>query len=311
MLHLTDRTLEKLISGSASPNEVQRIRRHITGCRPCARRLEEWRDNFPEVNERFPELGADVGPTATMSSDGLVIIGSSESRPGFELDLTTSLWIGAALMALLVGYGTYRLRQAKQDVSGVATLTQTPHSEPESRPESGPQVMPRVTPGGPLTPGRSTGKPGAPGAPSSGSPRQQSTPGAVSVSPHFSTIRMAEAAQRLGGPIRLIPGLDVDHVEVGPATAVPGAEPGLDVIRVVYRSPDNSGRILLDQQLIPADSSGFRPIHDQTLESGQTAFGSTASGLSVATWLDDDGYRISLSVRASVDSLKRLKDLVH
>jgi hypothetical protein len=130
------------------------------------------------------------------------------------------------------------------------------------------------------------------------------------VSPQFRSIRLADAAQRLGGPVRVIPGLKVDHVEIGPASAVPGAQSGLDVVRVVYRTGDNAGRILLDQQLIPADSSGFRPIEDQTLESGETAFGTSDSGVSVATWLDEEGYRISLAMRAPLDSLKRLKGLV-
>jgi hypothetical protein len=94
-------------------------------------------------------------------------------------------------------------------------------------------------------------------------------------------------------------------VEIGPASAVPGAQRGLDVVRVVYRAP-NGGRILVDQQLIPADSSGFRPIDDPALENGETAYGTSSTGVSVATWLDEEGYRISVVVQAPVDSLKRL-----
>jgi hypothetical protein len=110
--------------------------------------------------------------------------------------------------------------------------------------------------------------------------------------------------------LRLLGELDPDHIEVGPASAVPGAQSGLDVIRIVYRAPDGR-RILLDQQLIPADSSGFRPIEDPTLESGATAYGTSPGGVTVATWLDEAGYRISLALHAPLDSLKRLVPLVH
>ena len=99
--------------------------------------------------------------------------------------------------------------------------------------------------------------------------------------------------------------MEPDHVEIGPAAAVPGAQSGLNVIRLVYRASDGR-RILLDQQLIPADSSGFRPIEDQTLESGQPSFRTAANGVSVATWLDDDGYRLSLSMRTALDTVKLL-----
>ena len=120
---------------------------------------------------------------------------------------------------------------------------------------------------------------------------------------------MAEASQKLGGQIRLIDGLDADHVEIGPSSAVPGSQSGLDVVRVVYKSA-SGGRILLDQQLSPADASGFRPLDDPALESGETAFGTAPNGVSVGTWLDNDGYRMSLVARASVDSLRRLVPLI-
>jgi hypothetical protein len=81
------------------------------------------------------------------------------------------------------------------------------------------------------------------------------------------------------------------------------------VIRLVYRTPDG-GRLFLDQQRIPTDSDGLRSIDDPTLESGETAFGSAPNGVSVASWLDEDGYRLSLAARTPLDSLKRLVPLV-
>jgi len=134
-------------------------------------------------------------------------------------------------------------------------------------------------------------------------------PAPVPVSPSFRNVQATEASRRLGGALRLMRGLEPDHIEVGPAAAVPGAMSGLAVVRVVYRTPEG-GRMLLDQQLIPADSAGFHPIDDPTLENGQTAFGTAPNGVSVATWVDEEGYRISLVAQAPVDSLKQLVQLV-
>jgi hypothetical protein len=63
--------------------------------------------------------------------------------------------------------------------------------------------------------------------------------------------------------------------------------------------------------LIPADSTGFRPVDDASLESGAVTYGSTPSGVSVATWLDKDGYRMSLAMQGPVDLLKQLVGRVH
>lgn len=103
----------------------------------------------------------------------------------------------------------------------------------------------------------------------------------------------------------MVRGLEPDHIEIGPAAAVPGAQSGLPVIRVVYQD-EVGGRIVLDQQIIPVDSSGFRPIEDQSLESGEVAYRTAGNGVSVATWLDNDGYRLSLVAVLPIESLKQL-----
>jgi hypothetical protein len=136
-------------------------------------------------------------------------------------------------------------------------------------------------------------------------PSADPAPAPLSTSPRFRKVSRAEAVRRLGGPVRSLQGFDADHLEIGAASAVPGAQAGLDIIRVVYRAADGS-RILLDQQLLPTDSSGFRSIDDPTLESGETLYGTSPTGVSVATWLDEDGYRISLVAQVSLDSLKRM-----
>jgi Putative zinc-finger len=319
MFHLTDRLLAKLIDGSATSADVQRIRRHIDDCRACARRLEEWRDNYTEVDERFPELALESAHVATVTPGGLVMLPGSEPTRRYAPDLTTLLWIGAVLMALLVGYGASRLRNPSDGMamsSMDARSAPHPHSIAAARPA---YAVPDTTradsthgPAPSAVPGSSVRVPAVTpaAAPSRPQPKPDSTPAApLSLSPHFRNVLRAEAARKLGGPLRVLPGLTIDHIEVGPAVAVPGAQPGLDVIRVIYRTP-KGGPMLLDQQLIPAGSDGLRPIDDPTLESGETAYGSAPNGVSVATWLDEDGYRISLAAQAPLDSLKRLVQLV-
>jgi len=303
MFHLNDDILQKLIAGSATPIDVQRIRRHVEECRACARRLEEWRDNFSEVEERFPELAIETGPAATVSSDGLVLLPTGDQRRRFELDLTTTLWIGVVFMAILVGYGAVRLSDRQDDLPGVFLGPPVPAAAippPDTtRPADTATRQAAVPPPAP----QPISPPASPTA-STTSPSARPLP----VSPSFRSIRLADAARQLGGRVRQLRGMEPDHVEIGPASAVFGAQANLDVVRVVYRAADGS-RILLDQQLIPADTSGFRPLDDPTLESGETTF-RTVAGLSTATWLDEEGYRISLSARIPTDSLRKLVQLV-
>jgi hypothetical protein len=300
MSHLTDRTLEKLINGSASPIDVQRIRRHVDECRACARRIEEWRDHFAQLDERYPELSADQRPSATVTSDGMVLLPGSEPRRRMEIDLTTGLWIGAGIMALLVVVGTYRLHHQEKGVVDFVSPYQPTPGETEATHLTSLPAMPPTSRADSLRKGQK-------GSAAPATPQPALPP--LPVSEGFKSIRAADAVKKLGGPLRTIRGLRLDHAEIGPASAVPGAQSNLDVVRLVYRTPDGD-QVLFDQQRIPADSSGFRPIEDQTLESGETSYVSSPAG-SVATWLDSDGYRLSLTARATVDSLKALTKLVH
>ncbi|MEO8635385.1 MAG: hypothetical protein ABI587_08930 [Gemmatimonadales bacterium] len=321
MSHLEERTLDKLVGGTATAHDVHRIVRHVEECRACARKLEEWRDNFAEVDERFPELALDMPAMATVTPGGLVLMPDTEApRHRFNVDLSTILWIGAVLLALLVGYGASRLRQPSEGMvasSGSRDQAAAP-SGSASAPQA-PAVIPLAAPPPHDTSAATTPPLAAPlpaptavaaqpvARPEREAEASPTTP--LATSPQFKKVPRAEAVRRLGGPIRSLPGYDTDHLEVGAASAVPGAQPGLEVVRVVYRTPQG-GRILLDQQLIPIDSSGFRPIDDPTLESGATAYGTSPTGVSVATWLDEEGYRISLVAQLPLDSLKKLVPLV-
>lgn len=300
MSHINDRTLEKLVDGSATAIEVLRIRRHTEDCRACARRLEEWRDNFAEVEEQFPELTPESETNSMVTTGGMVLLPTSAPRRRFELDLTSGLWIGVALMAVLVVVGaTRRLQAGSRTEVAVYDLPQP--WEPDSMSREGASPAPPVRDSASRA---ATPKPVAPKPPA-----PPPADAAAAISPGFKSISLADAAERLGRPVRQLSGLEPNHVEIGPASAVRGAQSRLSVVRVVYRTPDG-GRIELDQQAIPADSNGFRTIDDPTLEAGETAYRTSGRGVNVATWLDD-GYRISLSLRAPRDSLDILVPLVH
>jgi hypothetical protein len=333
MFHLNERQLEKLVSGSAPISDVERIQRHVAECRGCAQRLEEWRDSYPEVDNAYPEL-AQADPATTVTAGGMVVVPGAEERRWMpRLSFANALWIVALLMALVVGYGANRLRSANDGFEAVASAGRQRLPRPETGTGAG-VPMPlaaahdsliHVGQKGPAPAAGTVGREQAPRAAASRSepsPRAEprSTPAMtidtradppppVTVTSSFRSVPAAEATRRLGGALRLLRGLEADHIELGPASAVPGAQSGLPVVRVVYRTPDG-GRMLLDQQLIATDSSGLRVVEDPTLEHGETAFGTAPNGVSVATWLDPEGYRISLVAQAPIDSLRRLLPLV-
>jgi hypothetical protein len=326
MFHLTERTLSKLLDGTASDRDVERMLRHAGGCRSCGRQLEEWQDNFRELEETYPALATDHGNGRGTGSGGLILVPSDEPHRRMRFDLTTLLWFGAVGMAVVVGYGASRLRHPSDGMDtppvaiAPARAGATPRPVPPSAPET---VLSRPVDPGPSDPPHPLPTP----PPARRSPSPASEPGgsvdppritraappsaapapkpASSAGAKFQAVTLNEASRRLGGPVRTIAGLAPDHIEVGPASGVPGAQPHLDIVRVVYLAGDGQ-RILLDQQLIPADANGFRPIDDPTLESGLTAYGTAPNGVSVATWLDETGYRLSLAAKVPVDSLKVL-----
>jgi hypothetical protein len=112
--------------------------------------------------------------------------------------------------------------------------------------------------------------------------------------PGFSVITVREAIERMGAPLQLIRGLLPDHIEVADASVVPGALPGSEVLRVVYREP-NGRALLLDQQRIPPEfRSGLAT--DTLIDSGP-------GGNSIALWVSGDA-RLTLSGRMDPETLR-------
>jgi hypothetical protein len=286
MFHLSGKILQSLLDGTAGVTDVQRIRLHIRECRACARRLEEWSDDHPAVARQFPDIERYDDSAVTLTAGGLVVMPTPHrSLPGW-LQPRRLLWLGGGL--LIVGA-----------IAGVAWMFRPQH-----------EVMTVTLPDSTLPPLR----PPDPTTFEGNAPNPVDSAGGDATRPHlveplpvsegFRAITGREAADRLGGPIRLLDGVDPDHFESGPPGAAPAAQRGSPLVRVVYRAPDD-GRVYLDQQLIRADSTGFRPIDDPALENGDTVY-RDVGGRRSATWLDDRGYLLTLSGPLSSAAIREL-----
>jgi hypothetical protein len=322
MAHIDERTLEQLLNHKMSRLDIDVVLAHAAECRGCGHRLEEWRDHFEEIATLLPDPQSSPQPMALPAAFVLV---PDNPAPKHRFDLTNLLWIAAVALALIVGYSASRLQRNSADglltspMIGVGPMAEAPQNLAMSRDSLAspsidttakavdsakadtPSTRPVQQNPPPAPPRTATTKAPAPAASMGASPK----PDASVTMQGFRRVALGEASRRLDGGVRFLSNLSPDHVELGPGSAVPGAQASLDLVRVVYHTPDGS-RILLDQQRIPLDESGFRPINDAALENGDTLFGSSAQGVSVATWVDDDGYRMSLALRAPPDSLRKL-----
>lgn len=272
MFHLTPRHLQGLLDRSITTADVQRIRQHVRECRACARRLEEWRDDHPAIDRRYPNLERAPGTAVGVTAGGLVVMPGGGSTLPAWLRPRRLVWYSVGVLIL--------------GGAGSAAWMLRPHPEVMTvvMPDS---ALPRLKP--------PTAAPDYGPAPDSGATGRETPPHVepLPVSDEFRAITGREAVSRLGVPLRLIQGTDPDHFETGPPSAAPGAQRGAALVRVVYRAPDD-GRVHLDQQFIRADSTGFRPIDDSNLENGDTVYRAKGTRRS-ATWLDDAGYLLTLS----------------
>jgi hypothetical protein len=286
MFHLNNKLLQSLLDGTVATREVQRIKRHVRECRACAGRLEEWSDNHPEVARQFPHLEQHADSAVTLTEGGLVAIPTYGRALPAWLRPRRLLWYGAGLLLVGVVARTAWLLRPQHEVM---TVTLPDSALPPLRPPDPSTFEGNAPPPGDAVSGETT------------RPRRVEP---LLVSEGFRAITGREAADRLGGPIRLLDGVDPDHFESGPPGAAPAAQRGSPLVRVVYRAPDD-GRVYLDQQLIRADSTGFRPIDDPALENGDTVY-RDVGGRRSATWLDDRGYLLTLSGPLSSAAIREL-----
>ncbi len=122
----------------------------------------------------------------------------------------------------------------------------------------------------------------------------------------FQQVTMERAVRILGGTIRLLDGLKPERVLTGPGSLVPGAEPGITVVRVVYEDPP--GRELwLDQQRSQTEERSAAGVGAATLLPGDTVLTAPAQGMQSVRWLDQHGFRLALTGFLPTDSLRALQ----
>lgn len=123
----------------------------------------------------------------------------------------------------------------------------------------------------------------------------------------FRTTPMEAAVRILGGSIRLVDGMTPTRVLVGAGNLVSAADPGLEVVRVVYNDPP--GRELwLDQQRpqpAGADQEALGKVAT-TLLPGDTLVVTLPGGQKGLRWIHQTGFRLGLTGFLPADSLRAL-----
>ncbi len=315
MQHVDQQTLDAVLNHSLSAAQLARIKEHVRGCRMCARRLEEYRDLFSEVEV--------IIPTAERN----VVAKPGESRtwrdvltPRMDDTLPSSnrlLKIGMVATTLLVlGVVVFLLRTPTRPSAPIvlsprpqppapqvtapppattttpATTSTAPSSTTEAATAAEPPVAPAPVKTNPPRQAATTPRPRPPAEKKPPAAPATAAPGPESGhTPLFHRVESTEAIGVLGGSMRLIDGVTPDHFELAPGTVVPGAAETLQVVRVVYRI--NGETILLDQQRNPA------------VASRESATGTAPEGVSVVRWSSGE-FWLTLAGRVPADSLELL-----
>jgi hypothetical protein len=293
MRHVDQPTLDSIINGKLSPRELARLKEHVRVCPLCARRLDEFRDVFSEVEAIIPtaERGV-VDDEETRGWRRILLPKGLDALPRSD----RIIWavVGAAAVATAI-VAAVLLRSptlppppvtpapaARPPAAAEAT---TPAPTPPAGSPSPPIPQPTTA-----TPKAVAPAPAAPPAAGAPTPRP-ATAAAASSGPGFHRVESAQAIRALGGTVRLIDGLIPDHFEMAVGTGVPGAVDSLPVVRVVYRA--GGSPLLLDEQR----RGGMTP--------GDTLVGTAQVGVSVLQW-NSAGFWLSLAGRMPVDSLEML-----
>ena len=301
MQHVDQQTLDAVLNHSLSAAQLARIKEHVRSCRMCARRLEEYRDLFSEVEVIIPTAERNV-----VAKPGERRTWRDVLTPRLDDTIPASNWLLKITMAgitlLVLGVVVFLLRTPSRPSAPIvlaprpqpatpaatapppATTSTSVATTPPATVAAVPAKVdsPRTTQ---TPPRRQTTTPRAPADP----PAQAASEGGHT--PLFRRVESTEAIGALGGSMRLIDGVTPDHFEMAPGTVVPGAAETLQVVRVVYKI--SGATILLDQQRNPA------------IASRESAAGTAPEGVSVVRWSSGE-FWLTLAGRVPADSLELL-----
>jgi hypothetical protein len=289
MRHVDQPTLDAIINGQLSPRELVRLKEHVRICPLCARRLEEYRDLFSEVESIIPTAERGVLDDEERRGWRRILL----PRSFYELPHSDRLIWGVVAAAGVVTAiaAAVLLRSPTLPPPPVVTAPPATETPPAAVPTPTADAPSTSAPSTPLaTPQRASSTPSAPVSARLVPPQRAAAPPATS-GPGFHGVESAQAIRALGGTVRLIDGLIPDHFEMAVGTGVPGAVDSLPVVRVVYHAVGSP--LLLDEQR----RNGITP--------GDTLVGTAQAGVSVLQW-NSTGFWLSLAGRISPDSLEQL-----
>ena len=303
MSHPDDGTIQALLDGELDAAERTRVETHIGTCSPCAARVAEARTFQLEADRLVEVLAVPSSP-----------VEARRMSPARRTVVRTLAWAASILLAVAVGYW------GRGAESGQAVVLQE-GERPSGGRDAAPPVSPPATEPLPAAPPTATtaapapraeaksadkpaGKEPPPAPPAAERELQDARANEVAAkaarqvdepAAAWRVVSMEEGVRLLGGQIRLIDGLSPERVETGPGTAVPGADPSLPLVRVIYAS----GSVTLDQQR-PATQVAARREADIDGAPGATAVAS------VTAWQERGGIRFVLTGSVPADSLRAL-----
>lgn len=298
MPHLDDGTLESLLDGELDAAERARVETHVASCSACAARVTEARA-FQSEADRLVEVLA--VPSLPARSRG--------TSPGRRTLVRTLAWAASILLAVAVGYWgrgaepgkAVVLQEGERPAGGraaapPATTTTAQAPTEAARPAAAPPAEAKSAD----EPAVAEPPPAPQAAERALQDARANEVAAKAAKPvdapaaAWRVISMEEGVRLLGGQIRLIDGLTPERVETGPGTAVPGADPSLPLVRVVYAS----GSVILDQQR-PAAAVAARREADASVAGA-------AAASSLTAWQERGGIRFVMTGSVSADSLRAL-----
>lgn len=310
MSHPDDGTIQALLDGELDAAERTRVETHVGSCSACAARLAEARSFQLEADRLVEVLAVPSSPAEVR-----------RTSPARRTVVRTLAWAASILLAVAVGYwgrgsepGQAVVLQEGERPSGGRAATPLPVTDPIA-------AAPSTTPTSAQAPASGTRPAAAPPAemksadkPVANGPRPAPQPAERDLqdaranevaakaarqmdepAAAWRVISMEEGVRLLGGQIRLIDGLSPERVETGPGTAVPGADPSLPLVRVIYAS----GSVTLDQQRPAIQVAARREA------ATDAATGATARA-SVTAWQEHGGIRFVITGSVSADSLRAL-----
>lgn len=324
MSHPDEGTIQALLDGELDAEQRSRIELHLSACASCAARLDEARA-FQQEADRLVEMV--VVPPASVLRRGArrrTQVRALAWAASIVVAVAAGYWGRGTTFS-----PPAELREGDRPTQTVAATppatTIAPPAVPapavDTAPDAGAAAKSR-RPAEPLAAARPDAGRDASGEARDAAPRpeakvldraaaappaaaerealdaraNEATPNANRLADETATTwrvaSMEEAVRVLGGQIRLIDGLTPNRIEVGPGTAVAGAEPSLQVVRVVYAG----GAIMLDEQR-PAPVLGARK---EAVASGAFAQ-RPAPG-----WQEQGEIRFVVTGSVSVDSLRAL-----